>query len=61
VTENNVPNDFRTERTMSHWPLLAVGGIVLAFAGFVVGRAYPAHEYQQIGSFRFADNSSTAR
>ena len=35
---------------MRHWPLLAIGGIVIDLAGFAVGRAYPAHEYHQIGT-----------
>jgi VWFA-related protein len=31
---------------MRHWPLLAIGGIVIDLAGFAVGRAYPAHEHR---------------
>lgn len=45
---------------MNNYGLLAIGGLVLALAGFAIGRAYPAHSYQQIGSYLYDTRTGKA-
>ena len=61
MTENNAANGNRTKPTMLRYPLLAIGGIVLVLAGFALGRAYPAHDYHQIGTSSYLFDTHTGK
>jgi hypothetical protein len=60
VTEDNVTNDRRSDRR-NHSPVFVIGGIVLAMAGFAIGRAYPAHDYHQIGTSSYLFDTHTGK
>jgi hypothetical protein len=61
VTENDMTNVSRSQPNKNNYSLLALGGIVLALAGFVFGRAYPAHSYQQIGTSSYLFDTHTGK
>jgi hypothetical protein len=61
VTEDNVTNDNRSQRTRSLSPTFVIGGIVVAMAGFAIGRAYPAHDYHQIGTSSYLFDTHTGK
>jgi hypothetical protein len=61
VTEDNVTNDNRSQRVRSPSPVFVIGGIVLALAGFAIGRTYPAHDYHQIGTSSYLFDTHTGK
>jgi hypothetical protein len=62
VTESNLGNDGHSGRTIERYPFfLAIGGIVLTLAGFAVGRAFPAHRYQEIGASSYLFETHTGK
>ena len=61
MTEDNVTNDNRSQRTRSLSPTFVIGGIVVAMAGFAIGRAYPAHDYHQIGTSSYLFDTHTGK
>jgi hypothetical protein len=61
VTENDMTNGNRPQPIKNNYTLLALGGIVLALAGFLLGRAYPAHDYHQIGTSSYLYDTHTGK
>lgn len=61
MTESNASNAKGSEPTMKRYPSLAIAGIALAMAGFVIGRAYPAHDYHQIGTSSYLYDTHTGK
>jgi hypothetical protein len=61
VTEDNMTNGNRSQRARNPSPVFVIGGIVLALAGFVVGRAHPAHNYQLIGTSSYLYDTHTGK
>ena len=59
MTENDVTN--RSQPIKNNYAWLAVGGIVVALAGFAVGRTYPAHDYHQIGTSSYLYDTRTGK
>ena len=60
MTENNVSSGSLSTVAVKDL-LLVLGGVVLALAGFAVGRMYPAHTYVEIGTSSYLFDAHTGK
>jgi len=62
VTADNASDGSRLDSARSnHVPALAIGGLVLALAGFAVGRAYPTHDYRPFSTGGYMYDGRTGK